>query len=1057
MVAGLAACGVLDGSLWRTLLAPTIAYRPAFLFGLMLVFGWRGFVWSQVLFLVFFAAFLGWKGAAFVTPLYVLSNALALIVARRLARGQPWLSSERCTVAFLLGAVLAPAIPALLGSLVLPPLGMKLGPGVPAAIEGWVRGGAATLAMVPAGLLFGSGRLKKWVSLPPDEYCPTPVNRWKGLELAAEAALWTVTLWISVQVKAHYGANVIYLTFIPPLAFTFFRGMGFAVLALITNTIAATTLWQQLHWARDLSPLDLRLLIAICSLTVLLLAAVVDARQRSQVEVRTLRAVETALRLSEERFRFAQRAASSGTFDWNLQTGSSVWTPELEALYGLPPGSFAGSHKAWESLVHPDDLTRVLQRVSESLETGAPTEDEWRVVWPDGSIHWLTGRWQILKNGTGEPGIVLGINIDVTERKSMEEALRRSEERFRLAIKATKDAIWDIDLKTGTVVWNDTYTSLYGRPETTDSWQFWIDRIHPEDRFRTIEDFQTSLNNGATSWDAEYRLRRADGEWAYIHDRAYIARDASGNAWRVIGAIQDLTERKKADDALRESEERFRRVFEEGPLGLALVGKDYRFETVNNALCKMTGYNEVELVQMSFVDITHPDDVRIDRDFANRLFNGEIPHYRIQKRYLKKNGEIIWINLTASVVHGPDGEPLHGIAMVEDITEIKRTQEEALFRHKLESLGTLAAGIAHDFNNLLGAILAQAELASEELDAGSSGREQLKVIGEVAVRGSDIVRQLMIYAGKEDTGVGLIDFSKTVHEILSLLKVSVTKRAVVKVELERDLPAIYASAAQVQQVVMNLITNASDAIEDRDGVIRVIARRVMKSHLDAVSSGTPTNGDYVQLEVSDTGRGMSPETKAKVFDPFFTTKSAGRGLGLAVVQGIVRSLSGAIRITSEPDKGTTVQVWLPCARIAAQTTGQAMSFDEKPAVPAQHAAILVVEDEADLRTAVVKMLRKSGLGVFEAADGNSAIDFLRDQGHRIDGILLDMTLPGTGAREIIAEAAKLKPEIKVILTSAYSQEMIQGAMTALQICSFIRKPFRLLDLLEIIRSSLSVS
>ena len=189
MVGGVAVCGVLDGSLWKGLLTPTIGYRPAFLFGLTLVLGWRGFVWSQLIFLASFAAFLGWRGAVFVTPLYLLSHACALSVARWLARDQPWMSSERSTAAFLAGAVLAPAIPALLGSAVLPRVGIRLGPGLPAAIDSWLRGSAATLSVIPAILVFCSRPLKQWIGLPPERYSPPLVARPKALQVGVQTAL----------------------------------------------------------------------------------------------------------------------------------------------------------------------------------------------------------------------------------------------------------------------------------------------------------------------------------------------------------------------------------------------------------------------------------------------------------------------------------------------------------------------------------------------------------------------------------------------------------------------------------------------------------------------------------------------------------------------------------------------------------------------------------------------------------------------------------------------------------------------------------------------------
>jgi two-component system, cell cycle sensor histidine kinase and response regulator CckA len=382
-------------------------------------------------------------------------------------------------------------------------------------------------------------------------------------------------------------------------------------------------------------------------------------------------------------------------------------------------------------------------------------------------------------------------------------------------------------------------------------------------------------------------------------------------------------------------------------------------------------------------------------------------------------------------------------------------QEESLARQKLESVGTLASGIAHDFNNLLGGIEAQAELALAESDAGSSCREQLKAIKEVAIRGSEIVRQLMIYAGKESEVAGRADLSKIVEEMLALLKVSVNKRAVINANLDSDLPSIRASAAQLRQIVMNLITNASDAIGDREGVICVITSRISLERKSAVVSGL-RDGDYVTLEVSDTGRGMSPETQNRIFDPFFTTKSAGRGLGLAVVSGIVRSLGGAIVVSSEPDKGSNFQVLLPCGETAGSEVTEPISAIDESADLFRSRVVLVVEDEEPLRIAIVKMLRRKGFEVLEAANGSAAIELLWTNRGRIDLILLDMTIPGASSREVVAEAEQIKPDVRIVLTSAYSEEMLTPLTNRSKIRGFIRKPFQFTALEQALRNALSI-
>jgi signal transduction histidine kinase len=452
-----------------------------------------------------------------------------------------------------------------------------------------------------------------------------------------------------------------------------------------------------------------------------------------------------------------------------------------------------------------------------------------------------------------------------------------------------------------------------------------------------------------------------------------------------------------------------------------------------------------------FLNFVHPEDRERVLEGAMRARStgaSVAEEYRI----IRADGEVRFVRSVNEAIRNEHGAVIRVVGATQDITDLKRAQEESAARQKLESVGALASGLAHDFNNLLGGVLAQAELALGELAAGSRPEEELKAIRNVAIRGSEVVRQLMIYAGKDSAIADLVDVSQIAKEMIELLKVSVSKHVTLETELGQGLLAVRTNAAEVRQIVMNLVTNASEALGDRDGVIRVTTRCV-KSGPDA-SMGVfnrLADGDYLQLEVSDNGCGMFPETQARVFDPFFTTKSAGRGLGLAVVGGIVRGLGGGIRVASEPGKGTTFQVLLPCAETKAEATNDTISaWEESVPIPYQECTVLIVEDEVPLRQAVVKKLGNTGFKVLEAPDGTAAINFLKAV-DKIDVILLDMTIHGASSAEVIAEAAKIRPDIRVILTSAYSEEMVTVALPVSHICSFIRKPFQLADLVKTLR------
>jgi CheY-like chemotaxis protein len=298
----------------------------------------------------------------------------------------------------------------------------------------------------------------------------------------------------------------------------------------------------------------------------------------------------------------------------------------------------------------------------------------------------------------------------------------------------------------------------------------------------------------------------------------------------------------------------------------------------------------------------------------------------------------------------------------------------------------------------------------------------------------------------------LLDVSEAIEGMLGLLKISISKHARIETELARDLPAVRANSARISQLVMNLVTNASEAIGDRAGVIRVITRRI-RALPDTSGKKAYSQGEYVRLEIRDTGCGISPEMKARIFDPFFSTKSTGRGLGLAVVDGIVRSLGGIVQLESEPGKGTTIQISLPCAGTDSTRTREALADRVEPPQRSL-ASILIVEDEAPLLQGVAKMLRKMGTSVIEAPDGSAALDVIRNRQCPLDVVVLDITIPGASSREVFQEAMRLRPEMKVIITSAYTEAMAAASLQG-PIQQFLRKPYRLGELVDLILSTAS--
>jgi PAS domain S-box-containing protein len=705
----------------------------------------------------------------------------------------------------------------------------------------------------------------------------------------------------------------------------------------------------------------------------------------------------------------------------------------------------------WAEGVHPDDIDRRNATYGSSFDARSGFEMEYRLRRFDGKYRWLldTG---VPRYGRDEFIGYIGSCIDVTERKEMEEQLRAKEARLLDAERLARVGSWELDPDTGGLLWSEEMFRIFGVPNgVMPNFDTFLDRVHRKDRQRIVDSRETAIES-AEPIKLEFRIVRPDGSTRFVRSIVETIKNDFDQPLRFLGATQDVTEQVLANQTLRESEERLRNAERISHVGHwswdiktnHLLWSDEVFRIFGQPKDFKPSFD-------AYIESVQPPD----RDRVGQWVSDGLVEKRggaIEHEITRPNGDRRTVAYTSELLLDDEGLPARLFGTCQDVTDIRREQKESFARQKLESVGTLASGIAHDFNNLLGGVLGQVELALVELETGSAPVHELKTIREVALRGAEIVRQLMIYAGKESEKTGPIDLSQTVAEMVALLKVSVSKRAQLITDLGQNLPSLQADAAQIRRIVLNLVTNASQAIGDRDGVIRVSTRRVAAA-VAAQLARDSAQLDYLELEISDNGCGMSQELQSKVFDLFFTTGSAGHGLGLAVVQGIVRNLGGIIHLESEVDKGATFRILIPCAPTVAEFTTRSRSNAQELVPQWLTPTVLVVEDEEALRQAVVKRLRGLGAEVLEAGNGTDAINLLRVKGSQIDAMLLDMTIPGSPSREVLGEAQSW-PELKVILTSAYGEEMVAASMASSSVRCFIRKPFSLANLVEVLRDVL---
>jgi len=502
-------------------------------------------------------------------------------------------------------------------------------------------------------------------------------------------------------------------------------------------------------------------------------------------------------------------------------------------------------------------------------------------------------------------------------------------------------------------------------------------------------------------------------------------------------------ERDELFRAVRRSETRLRAVLDQLPAAVWTTDTALRMRSCRGGpLTAFDAVEEIAGLPLHGVLGVLPNSAL--HDAHRRALAGEVAVLDLPRE------ENTW-EVHVSPMVEPDGRSIGGtVAVALDVTGTRAAQSRMQHAQKLESLGILAGGIAHDFNNLLVGMLGNSSLALMELPVDSPARLAISRIERAASRGSDLTRQLLAYSGKGRFVIEALDLGALVQDMTELLQVSLSAKAVMRLELEEAAPAVRADASQIRQVVMNLLTNASDAVADRSGLItiRVGSMEVDQGYLDSLEmAGELDPGLFTFIEVSDTGTGMSPEVARRMFDPFFTTKLAGHGLGMAAVLGIVRGHGGGVKIYSEPGRGTTVKVLLP-AEMGVDATISADLPPDRPPVPGQGLCVLVADDQETVREVARAVLEHAGYRILLAVDGQDAIEIFDAYCGVIDVAVLDLTMPRASGEEVFRHIRSVRPGLPVLLTSGYNEQDATSSFVGKGLAGFLQKPWRARLLLE---------
>ena len=525
----------------------------------------------------------------------------------------------------------------------------------------------------------------------------------------------------------------------------------------------------------------------------------------------------------------------------------------------------------------------------------------------------------------------------------------------------------------------------------------------------------------------------------------------------VADALAVMIERQRTENAMQESEEQFRAMFEMASIGMGQADpQSGQFLRVNQKLCAITGYSAAELLGMRISEITHPDDRQQDREEFQRVVRGEAPDYHLEKRYVRKDGAVIWVSANMTVIRDAAGQPVRTMATIEDITERKALEEQLRQSQKMEAVGQLAGGVAHDFNNMLAVIRGNAELLlMDEAQYTAEAKVGLEHVVEASERAANLTRQLLTFSRKQVMQPQPLLLNEVIANLTKMLNRVISENIDLQCHYAALLPHVQADTGMMEQVILNLVINARDAMPE-GGQLRVATEQVVLDEAHARANPGACAGEFVCLLVSDSGTGIAPEVLPRIFEPFFTTKDVGKGtgLGLATVYGIVRQHQGWIEVSSQVGEGSTFKVFLPAIPTPA---GLAPAAEAEAEIRGGNETILLVEDEHTVRVTTRRLLESKGYRIREATNGREALEVWQSHAGEIALLLTDIIMPGemTG-RDLAEQLWGQRPALKVIFMSGYSADvLVKGTDYIRRTKSrFLQKPSSSQVILETVRRTL---